>query len=108
MSPLRDWEGVLKCFNRYIVDADALSWDAETKTAAVQLTELTAATANDTSSVKGTGEAAVFGIPLTERYDDIKSIGGDYFIAEKNTSIPMGIFWVRRRNMKISRQIGSF
>nr|WP_288690200.1 WG repeat-containing protein [uncultured Anaerotignum sp.] len=81
--PLRDWEGVLKCFNRYIVDADALSWDAETKTAAVQLTELTAATANDTSSVKGTGEAAVFGIPLTERYDDIKSIGGDYFIAEK-------------------------
>ena len=58
--PLRDWEGVLKCFNRYIVDADALSWDAETKTAAVQLTELTAATANDTSSVKGTGEAAVF------------------------------------------------
>ena len=81
--PLRDWEGVLKCFNRYIVDADALSWDAETKTAAVQLTELTAATANDTSSVKGTGEAAVFGIPLTDRYDDIKSIGGDYFIAEK-------------------------
>ena len=81
--PLRDWEGVLKCFNRYIVDADALSWDAETKTAAVQLTELTAATANDTSSVKGTGEAAVFGIPLTERYDDIKSIGGDYFIAKK-------------------------
>ena len=81
--PLRDWEGVLKCFNRYIVDADALSWDAETKTAAVQLTELTAATANDTSSVKGTGEAAVFGIPLTERYDDIKSIGGDYFIARK-------------------------
>ena len=82
-APLRDWEGVLKCFNRYIVDADALSWDAETKTAAVQLTELTAATANDTSSVKGTGEAAVFGIPLTDRYDDIKSIGGDYFIAEK-------------------------
>ncbi len=81
--PLRDWEGVLKCFNRYIVDADALSWDAETKTAAVQLTELTAVTANDTSSVKGTGEAAVFGIPLTERYDDIKSIGGDYFIAKK-------------------------
>ena len=81
--PLRDWEGVLKCFSRYIVDADALSWDAETKTAAVQLTELTAVTANDTSSVKGTGEAAVFGIPLTERYDDIKSIGGDYFIAEK-------------------------
>ena len=81
--PLRDWEGVLKCFNRYIVDADALSWDAETKTAAVQLTELTAATANDTSSVKGTGEAAVFGIPLTERYDDIESIGGDYFIAKK-------------------------
>lgn len=81
--PLRDWEGVLKCFSRYIVDADALRWDAETKTAAVQLTELTAATANDTSSVKGTGEAAVFGIPLTERYDDIKSIGGDYFIAEK-------------------------
>ena len=81
--PLRDWEGVLKCFSRYIVDADALSWDAETKTAAVQLTELTAATENDTSSVKGTGEAAVFGIPLTERYDDIKSIGGDYFIAEK-------------------------
>lgn len=81
--PLRDWEGVLKCFSRYIVDADALSWDAETKTAAVQLTELTAVTANDTSSVKGTGEAAVFGIPLTERYDDIKSIGCDYFIAEK-------------------------
>ncbi|MFR5717259.1 MAG: hypothetical protein ACLUD9_00575 [Anaerotignum faecicola] len=49
----------------------------------------------------------MFGIPLTDRYDDIKSIGGDYFIAE-NTSIPMGIFWVRRRNMKISRQIGSF
>jgi len=102
--PLRDWEGVLKCFNRYIVDADALRWDAETKTAAVQLTELTAATANDTSSVKGTGEAAVFGIPLTERYDDIKSI----ISSRKNTSIPMGIFWVRRRNMKISRQIGSF
>ena len=81
--PLRDWEGVLKCFNRYIVDADALSWDAETKTAAVQLTELTAATANDTSSVKGTGEAAVFGIPLTDRYDYIESIGGDYFIARK-------------------------
>ena len=68
--PLRDWEGVLKCFNRYIVDADALSWDAETKTAAVQLTELTAATENDTSSIKGTGEAAVFGIPLTDRYDN--------------------------------------
>ena len=81
--PLRDWEGVLKCFNRYIVDADALSWDAETKTAAVQLTELTAATENDTSSIKGTGEAAVFGIPLTDRYDYIESIGGDYFIAEK-------------------------
>ena len=81
--PLRDWEGVLQGNSRYIVDADALSWDAETKTAAVQLTELTAATANDTSSVKGTGEAAVFGIPLTDRYDDIKSIGGDYFIAEK-------------------------
>ena len=81
--PLRDWEGVLQGNSRYIVDADALRWDAETKTAAVQLTELTAATANDTSSVKGTGEAAVFGIPLTERYDDIKSIGGDYFIAEK-------------------------
>ena len=81
--PLRDWEGVLQGNSRYIVDADALRWDAETKTAAVQLTELTAATANDTSSVKGTGEAAVFGIPLTDRYDDIKSIGGDYFIAEK-------------------------
>ena len=81
--PLRDWEGVLQGNSRYIVDADALSWDAETKTAAVQLTELTAATANDTSSVKGTGEAAVFGIPPTDRYDDIKSIGGDYFIAEK-------------------------
>lgn len=81
--PLRDWEGVLQGNSRYIVDADALRWDAETKTAAVQLTELTAATENDTSSIKGTGEAAVFGIPLTERYDDIKSIGGDYFIAEK-------------------------
>ena len=80
--PLRDWEGVLKCFNRYIVDADALSWDAETKTAAVQLTELTAVTANDTSS-SGNGEAAVFGIPLTERYDDIKSIGGDYSSRKK-------------------------
>ena len=81
--PLRDWEGVLQGNSRYIVDADALRWDAETKTAAVQLTELTAATENDTSSIKGTGEAAVFGIPLTERYDDIKSIGGDYFIARK-------------------------
>lgn len=81
--PLRDWEGVLKCFSRYVVDADALSWDAAAKTATVQLTELTAATKNDTSSVKGTGEAAVFGIPLTERYDDIESIGGDYFIAKK-------------------------
>ena len=81
--PLRDWEGVLQGNSRYIVDADALRWDAETKTAAVQLTELTAATENDTSSIKGTGEAAVFGIPLTERYDDIKSIGCDYFIAEK-------------------------
>ena len=41
--PLRDWEGVLQGNSRYIVDADALRWDAETKTAAVQLTELTAA-----------------------------------------------------------------
>ena len=81
--PLRDWEGVLQGNSRYIVDADALRWDAETKTAAVQLTELTAATENDTSSIKGTGEAAVFGIPLTDRYDYIESIGGDYFIAEK-------------------------
>ena len=81
--PLRDWEGVLQGNSRYIVDADALRWDAETKTAAVQLTELTAATENDTSSVKGTGEAAVFGIPLTERYDYIESVGGDYFIARK-------------------------
>ena len=81
--PLRDWEGVLQGNGRYIVDADALRWDAETKTAIVQLTELTAATANDTSSVKGTGEAAVFGIPLTDRYDYIESIGGDYFIARK-------------------------
>ena len=81
--PLRDWEGVLQGNSRYIVDADALRWDAETKTAAVQLTELTAATENDTSSIKGTGEAAVFGIPLTDRYDYIESIGGDYFIARK-------------------------
>lgn len=81
--PLRDWEGVLQGNSRYIVDADAFSWDAETKTAAVQLTELTAATENDTSSIKGTGEAAVFGIPLTDRYDYIESIGGDYFIARK-------------------------
>ena len=81
--PLRDWEGVLQGNSRYIVDADALRWDAETKTATVQLTELTAATENDTSSVKGTGAAAVFGISPTERYDYIGSIGGDYFIARK-------------------------
>ena len=81
--PLRDWEGVLQGNSRYIVESDALHWDVETKTAAVQLTELIAATENDTSSIKGTGEAAVFGIPLTDRYDYIESIGGDYFIAEK-------------------------
>ena len=113
--PLRDWEGVLKCFNRYIVDADALSWDAETKTAAVQLTELTAATANDTSSVKGTGEAAVFGIPLTihlilngKNAMMISNLSAAIISSRKNTSIPRGIFWVGRRNMKISRQIGFF
>ena len=97
MLPLRTFMQAL--------DADAtLAWSNGTKLAEVtlhdfkltfdingnriwtnvgQLTELTAATANDTSSIKGTGEAAVFGIPLTERYDDIKSIGGDYFIAKK-------------------------
>lgn len=105
--PLRDWEGVLKCFNRYIVDADALSWDAETKTAAVQLTELTAATANDTSSVKGTGRSGSVRHSPDRPLCEIKSIGGDYFIAEKYVNTD-GVFWVRRRNMKISRQIGSF
>ncbi len=79
--PLRDWEGVLKCFSCYVVDADALRWDAATKTATVQLTELT--TENDISSVKGTGEAAVFGITPTERYDYIDPIGDGYFIAKK-------------------------
>ena len=56
---------------------------------------------------QGTGEAAVFGIPLTERYDDIKSIGGDYFIAKKYVNTDGDILGAPQE-YEISRQIGFF
>nr|WP_294680799.1 WG repeat-containing protein [uncultured Anaerotignum sp.] len=83
--PLRDWEGILKSCSNLIVDADALRWDGKTKTATVQLTELLAPEV--ASVVKGSGEAAVFGILPTERYDEIESVGGDFFIAKKYVSV---------------------
>ena len=80
--PLRNWKNILNGCD--YTDTDII-WDAEEKTATVQLLddskviEIPA----DAPRMTGEGRKASYTMPLSSEYDEIKNIGDGYFIAMK-------------------------
>ena len=82
--PLRNWKNILNGCGYTVADTDII-WDAEEKTATVQLLddskviEIPA----DAPRMTGEGRKASYTMPLSSEYDEIKNIGDGYFIAMK-------------------------
>lgn len=82
--PLRNWKNILNGCGYTVADTDII-WDAEEKTATVQLLddskviEIPA----DAPRMTGEGRKASYTMPLSSEYDEIKNIGDGYFIATK-------------------------
>lgn len=82
--PLRNWKNILNGCGYTVADTDII-WDAEEKTATVQLLddskviEIPA----DAPRMTGEGRKASYTMPLSSEYDEIENIGGGYFIAMK-------------------------
>ena len=82
--PLRNWKNILNGCGYTVADTDII-WDAEEKTATVQLLddskviEIPA----DAPRMTGEGRKASYTMPLSSEYDEIENIGDGYFIATK-------------------------
>ena len=82
--PLRNWKNILNGCGYTVADTDII-WDAEEKTATVQLLddskviEIPA----DAPRMTGEGRKASYTMPLRSEYDEIENIGDGYFIATK-------------------------
>lgn len=80
--PLRNWGNILNEYGYVVGDGDII-WDAKGKTAMVRATEVTLVDGAEKLTFIGEGTKAKYAVKLTEKYDDIQSIGDGYFIAKK-------------------------
>lgn len=82
--PLRNCGAILRACGYQIGEGD-IQWDAKTRTATIRVGEekLDVEEIKEKPIITGEGKAAVFALPLTEKYDEIKNIGGGNFLAAK-------------------------
>lgn len=95
--PLRNWGTILRACG-YQIGAGDIQWDAKTRTATIHVgkEKLDVEEIKEKPIITGEGKAAVFAMPLTEKYDEIKNIGGGNFLAAKYKERNVGLGeWIR-------------